>query len=107
MVQVVDASGLRRPRLLEELPVEHPGATVDPERVVDAAKGDLGPVSIVRPAVVESAMVYPFPGWNQGINTSAPLVWMTSQGTRYWPTTDTISLDVVPVDYVVSVVVGQ
>ena len=48
------------------------------ERLVHAARDDLGPVTTVRPAVVESSLKYPFPGWNQGINTSAPLV-----GDRY------------------------
>lgn len=75
------------------------------ERVVWAARGDLGPVTIVRPAVVESAMRFPFPGWNQGVNTSAPLVWMTAQGQRYWPTTDQFFLDVIPVDHVVHALV--
>lgn len=74
------------------------------ERLVDAAPG-LGPKAIVRPAVVESALRYPFPGWNQGINTSAPLVWMNANGTRYWPTTDDFFLDVIPVDLVCNALV--
>lgn len=76
------------------------------ERLVHAARDDLGPVTTVRPAVVESALAYPFPGWNQGINTSAPLVWMTAQGTRYWPTTPDVYLDVIPVDYVAHALVA-
>jgi long-chain acyl-CoA synthetase len=74
------------------------------ERLVDAAEG-LGPKAIVRPAVVESALRYPFPGWNQGINTSAPLVWMNANGTRYWPTNDDFFLDVIPVDLVCNALV--
>ena len=31
---------------------------------------------ILRPSVVESSMEFPFPGWNDGINTSAPLIFM-------------------------------
>jgi long-chain acyl-CoA synthetase len=72
------------------------------ERFVDAARPELGPVTIVRPAVVESAVSYPVPGWNQGVNTCAPLIWMASRGTRYWPIPDTHVLDVIPVDLCVN-----
>ncbi len=76
------------------------------ERLVHAAQHELACVTTVRPAVVESALAYPFPGWNQGINTSAPLVWMTAQGQRYWPTNDDHMLDVIPVDYVAHALVA-
>ena len=72
------------------------------ERLVDAARPDLGPVSIVRPAVVESAISYPLPGWNQGINTCAPLMWMCSRGMRYFPLDEQHILDVIPVDLCVN-----
>ena len=72
------------------------------ERLVDAARPDLGPVSIVRPAIVESAMSYPVPGWNQGVNTCAPLMWMCSRGMRYFPVGDDHVLDVIPVDFCVN-----
>lgn len=72
------------------------------ERLVDAARPELGPVAIVRPAVVESAIRFPVPGWNQGVNTCAPLMWMASRGVRYWPITQTHVLDVIPVDLVVN-----
>jgi long-chain acyl-CoA synthetase len=75
------------------------------ERLVHGAQG-LGPRTIVRPAVVESALRYPFPGWNQGINTSAPLVWMNANGQRYWPTSDDFFLDVIPVDLVCNALVA-
>src|SRR6185369_8924382 len=32
--------------------------------------------AIVRPAIVESSLRFPFPGWNEGFTTSAPLVLM-------------------------------
>lgn len=75
------------------------------ERLVLKAAPDLGPTTIVRPAVVESAVRYPFQGWNQGVNTSAPLVWLTARGQRHWPTTDDFFLDVIPVDMVVHAIV--
>ena len=76
------------------------------ERLVHEAESELGPVTTVRPAVVESAIAFPFPGWNQGINTSAPLVWMTALGQRWWPTTPEVALDVIPVDYVAHALVA-
>ncbi len=36
--------------------------------------------TIVRPAVVESAIRYPFPGWNEGFNTTAPLMYLMLKG---------------------------
>jgi long-chain acyl-CoA synthetase len=56
--------------------------------------------TIVRPAVVESSLTFPFPGWNEGINTSAPLVFMALQGHVHYPTKDGHVLDVIPVDHV-------
>ena len=36
--------------------------------------------AIVRPSIVESALRYPFPGWNEGFTTSAPLAFAGHQG---------------------------
>lgn len=72
------------------------------ERLVESERPNLGPVSIVRPAVVESAISYPQPGWNQGINTCAPLMWMCSRGMRYFPIPPLHVLDVIPVDLCVN-----
>ena len=42
------------------------------EQLTKKRAADVGvPVSIVRPAIVESSMSFPFPGWNEGINTCA------------------------------------
>lgn len=60
------------------------------------------PYTIVRPAVVESSMVYPFPGWNEGINTSAPLIYLVLNGLFRLPSRPGQTLDVIPVDYVCS-----
>jgi long-chain acyl-CoA synthetase len=56
--------------------------------------------SIVRPAIVESAVAYPFPGWNEGFTTSAPLVYLALKGQNLLPVNPKLILDVVPVDYV-------
>jgi long-chain acyl-CoA synthetase len=58
------------------------------------------PVSIVRPAIVESAFRYPFPGWNEGFNTTAPLVYLALKGQRQIIAGHRTALDVIPVDMV-------
>ncbi len=61
--------------------------------------------TIVRPAVIESSVRYPFEGWNEGINTSAPLVYAITQGLGQLPTTDRATLDVIPVDQVATAMI--
>jgi long-chain acyl-CoA synthetase len=55
--------------------------------------------TIVRPAIVESSLRYPFPGWNEGINTSAPLIYILREGGLQIPGSDHF-LDIIPVDLV-------
>ncbi|HSU41318.1 MAG TPA: SDR family oxidoreductase, partial [Polyangiaceae bacterium] len=55
--------------------------------------------TIVRPAIVESSLSYPMPGWNEGINTSAPLIYILREGGLQIPGSDHF-LDFVPVDMV-------
>jgi long-chain acyl-CoA synthetase len=55
---------------------------------------------VVRPAIVESALRYPFPGWNEGFTTTAPLAFLNIQGHRTFPAGDGVRLDVIPVDLV-------
>jgi long-chain acyl-CoA synthetase len=56
--------------------------------------------TIVRPAVVESAVRFPFAGWNEGFNTTAPLVYLVLKGHRSIPAGEDTALDVIPVDMV-------
>ncbi|MCP4806557.1 MAG: AMP-binding protein [Proteobacteria bacterium] len=56
--------------------------------------------TIVRPAVIESAVGYPRVGWCEGINTSAPLIYLAMQGPISYPTMPDAVLDVIPVDMV-------
>jgi long-chain acyl-CoA synthetase len=49
--------------------------------------------------VVESTNEYPFPGWNEGINTSAPLIYIIRQGGLQIPGSENY-LDVIPCDMV-------
>ena len=56
--------------------------------------------AVVRPSIVESALRYPFPGWNEGFTTSAPLIFLSLKGHRVFPGGEKSVLDVVPVDLV-------
>ncbi len=69
------------------------------EQLVLAARGGLD-VAVVRPAVIESAIADPMPGWNQGVNTSAPLTYLSGEGFRFYPARRDLVLDVIPVDLV-------
>ncbi|MGC1343179.1 MAG: AMP-binding protein, partial [Candidatus Binataceae bacterium] len=67
------------------------------EQLVLAARDELN-VTVVRPAVIESAIADPFPGWNQGVNTSAPLTYLAGRGYRFYPAKAELVLYVIPVD---------
>lgn len=56
------------------------------------------PVTIVRPAIVESSQNFPFVGWNEGVNTSAPIVYVMWRGHRFLPSDPEVVLDIIPVD---------
>ena len=64
-----------------------------------AARSDIE-WAIVRPAIVESALEFPFPGWVEGGRTAAPLVLMALGGMSEWPARADLSLEVVPVDQI-------
>ncbi len=54
--------------------------------------------TIVRPAIVECANTFPFPGWNEGLNTAGPLAWLISTAFRELPTKAEHRFDIIPVD---------
>ena len=58
------------------------------------------PIAVVRPSIVESSTRSPFPGWNEGINTSGPLSYLLGTNFRQLPTNARKCLDVIPVDMV-------
>ncbi len=60
---------------------------------------------IVRPAIVESSFEFPFPGWNEGFNTTAPLVYVMLKGQRLITAGDDTRLDIIPVDMVCTAVI--
>lgn len=63
--------------------------------------------SIFRPAIIESSMSYPFPGWNEGMNTTAPIMFLIYKGHRFIPAKPDVKLDVIPVDWVTGLMIGM
>lgn len=57
--------------------------------------------TIVRPAIIESCVDYPCAGWNEGVNTSAPIIYAIRQGQQQLPG-DAVRLDLIPCDLVAS-----
>ncbi|MEO7539275.1 MAG: AMP-binding protein, partial [Pyrinomonadaceae bacterium] len=55
---------------------------------------------LVRPSIVESSNQYPFPGWNEGFTTTAPLILIALRGQPIIPVNEKLVLDVIPVDLV-------
>jgi thioester reductase-like protein len=58
------------------------------------------PIAVVRPAIVETSVAKPFPGWNEGINTSASLSYLLGTYFRQLPSNERKRLDIIPVDEV-------
>ena len=57
------------------------------------------PFTIGRPAIIESTVSFPFAGWNEGVNTSAPLIYALRSGQPQLPGSDH-NLDIIPCDMV-------
>src|SRR6266850_2794236 len=62
--------------------------------------------SIVRPSIVESALSYPFPGWNEGFTTTAPIIFLVRKGQTKVPANEKLILDITPVDQIASVMLA-
>jgi long-chain acyl-CoA synthetase len=65
-----------------------------------ATRGAGLPIAIVRPSIVETSTDQPFRGWNEGINTSAPLSYLLGTFFRQLPSNERKCLDLIPVDMV-------
>lgn len=65
-----------------------------------ATRGADLPIAVVRPSIVETSVEKPFRGWNEGINTSAPLSYLLGTHFRQLPTNERKLLDIIPVDLV-------
>ena len=76
------------------------------ERVVEE-HAKIRPASIVRPSIIESALVRPHPGWIEGFKMAEPLILAYGRGElpEFPAAADTI-VDIVPVDHVVAAIVA-
>jgi HAD superfamily hydrolase (TIGR01490 family) len=65
------------------------------------------PVSIVRPSIIESALAEPRPGWIRGFRMAEPVIISYARGLlKEFPGVPEGTIDVIPVDLVVSAVVA-
>jgi alcohol-forming fatty acyl-CoA reductase len=76
------------------------------ERVVADVGRDV-PVSIVRPAIVESSWQHPYPGWIEGFKMAEPLILAYGRGELpEFPATPEAVVDIVPCDHVVNAILA-
>ncbi|HEX7175890.1 MAG TPA: SDR family oxidoreductase, partial [Pyrinomonadaceae bacterium] len=74
------------------------------EQLVAAEEGIVK--AIVRPSIVESAAEFPFPGWNEGFTTTAPLIFIALKGQTLIPVNEKLILDITPVDSVAALMLA-
>lgn len=73
------------------------------ERAAEETAGDDVPLSIVRPAIVESALRHPYPGWIDGFKMADPVILAYGRGMlRYLAAVPDGPIDIIPVDMVVN-----
>jgi HAD superfamily phosphoserine phosphatase-like hydrolase len=76
------------------------------EQALIDSKGDV-PVSIVRPSIIESAVVEPRPGWIRGFRMAEPVLISYARGLlREFPGVPEGTVDVIPVDQVVATIIA-
>ncbi len=76
------------------------------ERRVLEERGEL-PLIILRPAIIESSVAEPHPGWIQGSRMADPIIMAFARGIlREFPGNPESFIDIVPVDYVVNAVIA-
>ncbi len=75
------------------------------EGAVMEMRGDV-PVSIVRPAIIESAWSEPVPGWIRGFRMAEPVIISYARGLlKEFPGVPEGTVDVIPVDLVVAAII--
>ena len=76
------------------------------ERLVVQERGEL-PLVILRPAIIESSMAEPYPGWIQGSRMADPIIMAFARGIlREFPGKPESLIDIVPVDQVVNAILA-
>ncbi|HWH25351.1 MAG TPA: SDR family oxidoreductase [Pseudolysinimonas sp.] len=78
------------------------------ERAAEELWGENGHrLSVVRPAIIESALRHPYPGWIDGFKVADPLIMAYGRGLLpEFPGLPDSILDVIPVDYVVNAILA-
>ena len=75
------------------------------ERALLQNCGDV-PVSIVRPSIIESSVLEPFPGWIRGFRMAEPVIISYARGLlKEFPGVPEGTIDVIPVDLVVAAII--
>lgn len=76
------------------------------ERMVLRERGDV-PVVILRPAIIESSLAEPYPGWIVGTKMADPIIMAFARGIlREFPGDPESLIDIVPVDHVVNAILA-
>ncbi len=76
------------------------------ERIVVDVGRDIK-ISIVRPAIVESSLVHPYPGWIEGFKMADPIILAYGRGgLPEFPASPDAVIDIVPCDHVVNAIVA-
>jgi alcohol-forming fatty acyl-CoA reductase len=76
------------------------------ERALVESRGDV-PVSIVRPSIIESAVLEPKPGWIRGFRMAEPVILSYARGLlKEFPGVPEGIIDVIPVDLVVAAIIA-
>lgn len=78
------------------------------ERAAEQLWGEAGHrLSVVRPAIIESALAHPFPGWIDGFKVADPLILAYGRGQLpEFPGLPDSILDLIPVDFVVNAIIA-
>ena len=64
-------------------------------------------ITIVRPSIIESAMIQPYPGWIRGFRMAEPIIISFAKGLlKEFPGVPEGIIDVIPVDLVVSAILA-
>ena len=76
------------------------------ERVVADLSTDFK-ASIVRPAIVESSLQFPYPGWIEGFKMADPIILAYGRGQLpEFPASPDAVIDIIPCDFVVNAIVA-
>lgn len=76
------------------------------EKALGENRGNV-PVSVVRPAIIESAWSEPVPGWIRGFRMAEPVIISYARGLlKEFPGVPEGTVDVIPVDLVVAAIIG-